>query len=82
MKCVVTLAEVTARARSHGFSLAELENYSRERVRARSGVKYVNPIGRQQTWSGRGRNPQRFSGAVGRGTKVEELELIGISRRL
>lgn len=67
------LAELEEKARSMGFSLAELTGTSVPRKRAPAGAKYANPANRSETWSGRGRKPRWFADAIASGTTPDDL---------
>lgn len=67
------LAELEEKARSMGFSLAELTGSSLSRKRAPAIVKYVNPANSSETWSGRGRKPRWFDAALKSGKRPEDL---------
>ncbi len=60
-------AELEARARELGFSLAELaatETISAKRNRTAVQPKYRNPANPEETWSGRGRQPRWLTVAL------------------
>lgn len=60
-------AELEARARELGFTLAELavvEPTSEKRNRAAPQPKYRNPANPEETWSGRGRKPRWLTVAL------------------
>jgi DNA-binding protein H-NS len=63
-----------AAAKEYGFSLDELTGAKTPRRSAeRSNAKYRNPDDANQTWSGRGRQPQWYKDAVAGGRSPEEL---------
>lgn len=67
------LAELEEKARSMGFSLAELTGATISRKRAPASVKYANPANPDETWSGRGRKPRWFADALASGKSPEDL---------
>lgn len=71
------LAELDAKARELGFSLAELTGaaVTVKGKRAPATAKYANPANRADTWSGRGRKPAWFAEALAAGKTVEELSV-------
>ena len=70
------LAEVEEKARTLGFSLAELMGAQAVlRKRSPATPKYANPSDASDTWSGRGRKPRWFESAMRSGTKPEELAI-------
>lgn len=71
----VALAELEDKARSLGFSLAELTGMQAPRKRAPSSAKYANPSNPADTWSGRGRKPRWYSEAISSGKTAEDLAI-------
>lgn len=70
------LAELEEKARSMGFSLAELTGSpALARKRSPAVAKYANPADATDTWSGRGRKPRWFEAAMKSGMKPEDLSL-------
>ncbi len=69
------LAELEEKAKSMGFSLAELTGVSTVRKRAPAVAKYANPNDASETWSGRGRKPRWFDAALKSGRKLEDLAI-------
>ena len=67
------LAELEEKARTLGFSLAELTGVSPARKRSPAVAKYANPDDPADTWSGRGRKPRWFEAALQAGTRAEDL---------
>jgi DNA-binding protein H-NS len=67
-------AAAEAAVREFGYSLDEIigPKASGQGVETRN-VKYRNPRNSNQTWSGRGRQPQWFKDAVASGQAPEEL---------
>ena len=69
-------AEVEARARELGFSLAELADGSgkgAKKTKAPQPAKYRHPENASLTWSGRGRQPGWIKDALENGTSLDEL---------
>ncbi|PJI85333.1 DNA-binding protein H-NS [Yoonia maricola] len=70
-------------AASHGFSLAELTGDTAPKaVRKRkagpktaSVPKYQNPANADQTWTGKGRQPDWFKAAIKSGTSPDAMEI-------
>ena len=69
------LSEVEEKARSLGFSLAELTGSAVTRKRAPATAKYRNPEEPSATWSGRGRKPRWFEAALNAGRSPEDLAI-------
>jgi len=69
------LSEVEEKARSLGFSLAELTGTAVSRKRAPATAKYKDPDNPSATWSGRGRKPRWFEAALHSGRSPEELAI-------
>jgi DNA-binding protein H-NS len=69
------LAELEAKARELGFSLAELTgtSVSVKGKRAAASPKYKNPADPSETWSGRGRKPAWYAAALEQGATPESL---------
>jgi DNA-binding protein H-NS len=70
------LEELEERARSFGFTLAELvesQTAKRARKRSEAAAKYANPADHTQTWTGRGRKPGWFIQALEEGRSPEYL---------
>ena len=67
-------AKVEAVARDLGYSLAELVGTETKSSRAPAAAKYRHPEKPALTWSGRGRKPQWFVGALTGGTTAGDLE--------
>lgn len=68
------LAELEAKAAELGFSLSDLTGGTR--ARKVSPPKYRNPDNIDQTWSGRGRQPDWFKEALGSGKSAEDLLIV------
>jgi DNA-binding protein H-NS len=73
------LSELEEKARSLGFSLAELlaglTGAKVSRKRAPATAKYGNPANPADTWSGRGRKPRWFEAALNAGKTPEDLAI-------
>lgn len=69
------LAELEEKARTMGFSLAELTGIAPTRKRSPAVAKYANPTDPTDTWSGRGRKPRWFEAALRSGKKPEDLAI-------
>ena len=69
------LAELEERARSMGFSLAELTGLTPARKRTPASAKFANPADRSETWSGRGRKPRWFDAALKAGKRPEDMAI-------
>jgi len=69
--------EVEAKAREHGFSLAELVEAGSGKSSKGSPVapKFRNPDNPEQTWSGRGRQPVWYRDALTTGIDPARLEI-------
>ena len=68
---------VEAKAREHGFSLAELVAAGSGKSRKGSLVapKFCNPDNPEQTWSGRGRQPVWYRDKLTAGVDPARLEI-------
>ncbi|WP_299842663.1 H-NS histone family protein [uncultured Jannaschia sp.] len=69
-------AEVEAKARELGFTLAELVDGSGKagkKGKAPQPAKYRHPENASLTWSGRGRQPGWIKDALANGTSLDEL---------
>ncbi len=69
------LSELEDKARSLGFSLAELTGTTVSRKRAPATARYGNPANTSDTWSGRGRKPRWFEAALNAGKTPEDLAI-------
>lgn len=69
------LAELEEKAKTLGFSLAELTGVTATRKRSPAIAKYANPANKSDTWSGRGRKPRWFSAALAAGKKPDDLAI-------
>lgn len=68
-------AELEAKAKEMGFSLAELMGLELKKTRAPAQEKYRHPENHSLTWSGRGRKPQWFVDALLAGKTPEDLAI-------
>ena len=68
-------AELEAKAKEMGFTLAELMGLEAKKTRAPAQAKYAHPENSSLTWSGRGRKPQWFIDALAAGKTPEGLSL-------
>lgn len=77
------LAAAQKAAAAHGFSLAEITGGAVETVKRKtktaskkvSAPKYCNPADPEQTWTGKGRQPEWFKAAVTKGTSPDTMEI-------
>lgn len=78
------LAAAQKAAAAHGFSLAEItgqEPVEKKTRKTKPGPKkpsvprYRNPENADQTWTGKGRQPDWFKSAVAAGKAPEQLEI-------
>lgn len=77
------LAAAEKAAASHGYSLAELTGSSAPQARRQrkaksktaSAPRYRNPANSEQTWTGKGRQPEWFKAAIKAGTSPDAMEI-------
>jgi DNA-binding protein H-NS len=69
----VALAAADAAAREMGFTLAELTGGAVKKTTAVSPPKYRHPENPEQTWTGRGRQPDWMKDALENGQSKEEF---------
>lgn len=76
------LAAAEKAAAAHGFSLSEITGDAGARTRkAKTGPKkvsppkYRNPENHEQTWTGKGRQPEWFKSALAAGTSPDSMEI-------
>ncbi|WP_050527096.1 H-NS histone family protein [Pseudorhodobacter aquimaris] len=69
------LNELEERARTLGFSLAELTGAPTPRKRTPAEPKYANPDNPSETWSGRGRKPRWFKAALVAGKTPDDIAI-------
>lgn len=67
-------AQLEAKAKEFGFSLAELTG-TEKRTRRAAAPKYRHPENPAITWTGRGRKPKWFAEYIAAGKPLEKLEL-------
>lgn len=67
------LAELEAKAKELGFSLAELTGQSVKAPKIKGVPKYANPSDPSKTWTGKGRRPDWFIAAINLGKTPEDL---------
>ncbi|WP_296428241.1 H-NS histone family protein [Yoonia sp.] len=81
-KMAIAAAEKAAAA--HGFSLAEITSSEPSVAKTRkvksgpktaSPPKYRNPSNPEQTWTGKGRQPEWFKTAITSGTTPDAMEI-------
>ena len=68
-------AKVEALARDLGYSLGELVGIETKFTPAPAAAKYRHPENPAITWSGRGRKPQWFVGAIEGGKTASDLAI-------
>lgn len=69
-------AELEAKAKELGFSLAELLRAApNERKRSAIAAKYAHPENSTLTWTGRGRNPKWVTEALAAGKTLSDLAI-------
>ena len=68
-------AELEAKAKEMGFTLAELMGIEAKKTRVPAQAKYQHPENPALTWSGRGRKPQWFADALAAGKTPEDLSV-------
>ena len=77
------LAAAEKAAAAHGFSLAEITGEAAPKrgrkpkagPKIASAPKYKNPANPDQTWTGKGRQPEWFKSAIQAGTTPEAMEI-------
>lgn len=70
------LAELEEKAKTLGYSLAELTGApALTRKRSPAVPKYANPADASDTWSGRGRKPRWYDAAMKSGVKPEDMAI-------
>jgi DNA-binding protein H-NS len=69
------LLELEEKAKTLGFTLAELTGAAAKRKRAPAAPKYANPAEPSETWSGRGRKPKWFLDALASGSSPDDLAI-------
>ncbi|UWQ95294.1 H-NS histone family protein [Rhodobacteraceae bacterium M385] len=70
------LAELKAVAKKHGFSLDEfLGGKASSKSGPKGAAKYANPADANQTWTGRGRQPNWIKDALASGKSLDEFAI-------
>ncbi|MBL4627054.1 MAG: H-NS histone family protein [Roseicyclus sp.] len=70
------LAELRAVAKKHGFALDEFTGGKTTGKSGPKGVaKYVNPADGNQTWTGRGRQPNWIKAAMASGKTLDDFAI-------
>lgn len=67
------LAAAEAAARKMGFTLAELIGGQSKKTKVVSPPKYRHPENTEQTWTGRGRQPEWMKDAIENGRSKDEF---------
>ena len=67
------LAELESKAKELGFSLAELTGA--KKAKTKNPPKYKNPENPDQTWTGRGRQPEWIKAAKAAGQDIEAMAI-------
>lgn len=67
------LAAAEAAAREMGFTLAELTGIPGKKTKAVSPPKYQHPENSEQTWTGRGRQPDWMKDALESGQSKDDF---------
>ena len=69
------LAAAQKAAAAHGFSLDEILSGKRSSTGPKSAPKYANPEDPNQTWTGRGRQPNWVKTALAAGKSLDEMAI-------
>jgi DNA-binding protein H-NS len=76
------MAAAKKAAREHGFALSDITDESKPKTPRKKAAKkppakpkYANPADKNQTWTGKGRNPQWFKDAMLSGKKPEDFAI-------
>ncbi|MDX8351754.1 H-NS histone family protein [Cognatiyoonia sp. IB215182] len=77
------LAAAQKAAAAHGFTLADIaqdlsapkKRKTRTGPKTASVPKYRNPANADQTWTGKGRQPEWFKSAIAAGTSPDAMEI-------
>ncbi len=76
------IAAAEKAAAAHGFSLAELAGAAPKKrgpkpgkAKTKSVPKYANPANKDQTWTGKGRQPEWFKAEIAKGTDPAQLAI-------
>ena len=66
-------------AKEHGYSLEELTGKKKSKgakgPRGPVAAKYANPVNREETWTGRGRQPKWVQAALVSGKSLDDLKI-------
>jgi len=66
---------VEALAKEHGVSLDQIVGKGRKAKKAKAPAKFKNPKNPEETWSGRGRQPEWFKKAMKGGASKDSLAI-------
>ena len=70
------LSELKAVAKKHGFTLDDFTGGKSTKASGPKGVaKYANPEDANQTWTGRGRQPNWVKAAIAAGKSLEDMSI-------
>jgi DNA-binding protein H-NS len=69
------MKEIQAVAKKHGMALDEIVGSKPKKSKAKSPAKYRNPANAQETWSGRGRQPEWYKAALAAGKKPQQMAI-------
>jgi DNA-binding protein H-NS len=69
------LAAAQKAAQDHGFSLDEILGGAGGKGGTKGAPKYANPANADQTWTGRGRQPQWVKDAFAAGKSLDDLAI-------
>lgn len=69
------LAAAKKAAAEHGFSLDEIMGGKKGAAAPKSAPKYANPDDPDQTWTGRGRQPNWVKAALSAGKSLEDMAI-------
>ena len=69
------LKAVEATAKEHGFTLKELMGGKPAAPKSSGVARYANPSDTNQTWTGKGRQPDWFKAALEAGQSRDDLEI-------
>ncbi len=78
LKAARAAAEKAARA--HGFSLAQVTGSAPTAKKTKKGgmksaPKYANPANKDQTWTGKGRQPDWYKSAIAAGMSADDMAI-------
>lgn len=69
------MKELQAVAKKHGMPLDDIVGGKGKKTKAKAPAKYRNPGDANQTWSGRGRQPEWYKAAMKNGKKPADMEI-------